>query len=297
MKPLALVSCVCLAGVVAAPTAALAQDPLDPARQLYAAADYEGVLDALDKANVDHDPARAIEADTYRVLCLVALGRSDEADTVIEEILTTDPLYEVSAADAPPRIRAAFSRARKRVLPQVAREAYAAGKAAYDEKAYHRAATKLEETLRLVDGAEAKGEAELADLDLRTLAKGFLELSIAAMKAPATPPPAPAATAAPSAAPVIPVRPDSDPVALEQVLPPWSTTTVGAMSQVEFRGTIAVDIDETGKVVGAEITKPIHPMYDAALLRASRNWKYEPGYRGGKPMRMRKVVEVVLRPR
>jgi hypothetical protein len=68
----------------------------------------------------------------------------------------------------------------------------------------------------------------------------------------------------------------SDPVVLQQVLPPWTGAFAGAMFDKEFRGAIEVDIDERGQVVSAEITQAVHPLYDPLLLQAAREWKYEP---------------------
>lgn len=282
MKLLVAALCLCVS------TSAAAQDALGPARQLYASADYEGALTALEGVNGGEG---AMEVDKYRVLCLVALGRSAEADTVIAQMLTSNPLYELAAGDAPPRIRAAFSRVRGRVLPSIARASYEAGKTAFDEKDFGRAATKLEEVVRILEG-EANGD--LADL-LR-LAKGFLELSRASM--PARPvPAAPAVAETPTPATVPVTRPDSDPVAVSQVLPPWSSTGLGALSRIEYRGVIEIDIDENGRVVGAKITRPIHPLYDPALLKASEGWTYLPAYRDGKPVPIRKRVDIVLQPK
>ena len=308
MKPIFAVLCLCVS------TTAAAQDALDPARQLYASADYEGALTALERVQADSGDERKMEVEKYRVLCLVALGRSAEADAVIERMLKTDPLYEPSLADAPPRIRTAFGRVRDRVLPSLARATYDAGKAAFDQKQFDHAAAKLDETLRILDQA---GESETGDLaDLRTLAKGFLDLSRASLtpasakNAVAEPPRQPTAAATNTAADAVsnpaaeapnpvpgPPRPDSDPIAKRQVLPPWSNNALGALSRVEYRGTIEVDIDEGGRVVGAEITRSIHPLYDPALLKASREWLYEPAYRDGQPVRIRKRVDIVLQPR
>ena len=285
MKSLLVVLCLC------ASTSAAAQDVLGPARQLYASADYEGALTALERLSSDARDDSVMEVEKYRVLCLVALGRSTEADAVIEQMLTMSPLYEPPLGDAPPRIRTAFSRVRERVLPKIARASYDAGKAAYDAKSYDRAVTKLEETLRILDQTDpSKGD--LADL--RKLTNGFLDLSRASVAPPPTPGPKPAEVAAPKPEPR---RADSDPVALRQSLPPWSNAGLGALSRVEYRGAIEVDIDEAGHVVGAQITRPIHPLYDPLLLEASKDWLYQPAYRDGKPSRIRKRVDIVLRPR
>ena len=54
---------------------------------------------------------------SLRALCLMALSRATEADTVIQSIVSNDPLYQPSATDAAPRVRAAFSAVRQRCCP------------------------------------------------------------------------------------------------------------------------------------------------------------------------------------
>lgn len=290
---LALTACLfaCVSGL------ASAQDLLEPARALYASADYEGALSAFGRLkNAETgSTVSVVEIDRYRVLCLVALGRAEEADQVIESILTHDPLYELAPADAPPRIRAAFSQVRRRVLPGIVRGLYVEAKAAYDRKAFSDAVQKMEKTLHLLQTLDAADQPALADL--RTLATGFRDLSLASL------PPAPVEATAPSNAEAITERSGAgvvqftDPVVRRQVLPPWMGVFSGTLLDAEFRGTIEVEIDERGDVVGATITQPIHALYDASLLRAARDWKYEPARANGRPVKVNKRVEVVLRPR
>lgn len=293
MMRFALTACLfaCLSG------SASAQDLLEPARALYASADYEGALSAFGRLkNAETDSAvSVVEIDRYRVLCLVALGRAEEANQVIESILTHDPLYELAPADAPPRIRAAFSQVRRRVLPGVVRGLYVDAKAAYDRKAFSEAAQKMERTLHVLQNLGAADQPEIADL--RTLATGFLELSRASL------PPAPVEPTAPSIAEAI-TEPSgagvvqfTDPVVLRQVLPPWMGMFRGTVLDAEFRGAVEVVIDERGDVVDAKISQPIHALYDASLLKAARDWKYEPARANGRPVKYNKRVEVVLRPR
>src|SRR5262245_13775999 len=116
---------------------AAAQPALDSVRELYASADYEGVLSALGELSTDDlVPRDSRELSRYRVLCLVALERSEEAERAMEEMLRRDPLYSISAAEASPRIVAAFAAVRRRTLPAVARALYQDGRAAYGRKSY-----------------------------------------------------------------------------------------------------------------------------------------------------------------
>jgi tetratricopeptide (TPR) repeat protein len=283
-----------LAILLLSSASAAAQDSLDPVRSLYASAEYEEALTALGRLKSNTDSGGVVEIDRYRALCLIALGRSAEADQAIETTVTLDPLYQPAAADASPRVRAAFAAVRHRVLPAVARSLYASAKAAYDRKAFAEAADGLDKTVRVIDNLEG-GNPELGDL--RMLASGFLDLSKAAIVKPSLPPP-PAPAPAPTPAPVdfvpAPPLPFSNVVAKRQDLPqlPFSL----ARTKGQYFGAIEVEINEAGDVVGARVIQSVHVLYDPLLLVAAHEWKYEPARIDGRPTAVRKRVEVVLKP-
>ncbi len=307
IRTAALVSCLlaCLAEPV------IAQDPLTPVRDFYGAAAYEEALAALGTMAIGN-PGTSIEAEHYRAYCLLALGRTAEADRVIEGIVAADPLGESVGEDQSPRIRAAFGAARRRALPGIVRTLYAEGRAAFDRQAFAEAERTLGSAVRLIDTPEVVNRPGMDDL--RTLASGFLALA-RARKAPA----APAALAPIAVRPTVSLEraahtehaalmeragraeaardtlPPSEPVVIRQDLPVWSAAPVGF--DVVYRGAIVVDIDEQGQVAGASLVEPIHPMYNQDLLRAARGWQYEPAMRDGRPVRSQKRVEVELRPR
>jgi hypothetical protein len=144
-----------LAILLLSSASAAAQDSLDPVRNLYASAEYEEALTAIGRLKSNADLGGVVEIDRYRALCLIALGRSAEADQAIETTVTLDPLYQPAAADASPRVRAAFAAVRRRVLPTVVRSLYASAKAAYDRKAFVEARTVWTRTVRVIDNLEA----------------------------------------------------------------------------------------------------------------------------------------------
>jgi tetratricopeptide (TPR) repeat protein len=272
-------------------------DAIAVTRELYASASYAEALAALERLKIDARPEQASELERYEVLCLMALGRADEAERAIERLVTRDPLYRFDASDASPRVRLTFSTVRRRVLPGVVRSLYAEGKRAYDRKAYAEAAEALERVLQVI--AEAEAESEGID-DLQTLASGFLELSRASLPAAqAASPQAPSALA--SVAPIgdtgSATPSPTEPVAIRQELPKWTFSRSGSLYEAEFRGAIEVDIDESGVVVSATIVVPIHPNYDPLLLDAARSWTYQPATRNGKPIRAQKRIAISLRPR
>jgi len=283
-----------LAALFISVATASAQDALGSVRDLYASAAYEEALSALGRLKADGPAVTGLEIDRYRVLCLMALGRGSEADSVIEAIVAADPLYVPSAADAAPRVRTAFSAVRQRVLPGVARSLYIDAKAAFDRKAYADAVVALEKTVRVIDTIEAPVKDELSDL--RVLASGFLDLSRAASAPPA--PPAAPATAKPEspAAPIAPAAPANTPlVVLKQDLPPLPFS-IASLGNGEYRGVVEVQIDERGNVTNAKIIQSVQAIYDPILLNAVRLWKYEAPRIAGRPTATVKRVEIVLKP-
>ena len=273
--------------------AASAQDALAPVRTLYASAEYEQALSAIGRIRTEAG-VNPIEADRYQVLCLVALGRPNEARQAIESIVKADPLFLPAAGDTAPSVRAVYTEVRRKLLPALGRQMYADAKAALDRKAFSDAVEKFDRTLRVINDPDAAGDAGLGDL--RVLVAGFLDLSkssaapVAAVAPEKPSTPEPVAPPPPAAAPVI-----TAPVPIRQAVPKWEGIPTITGLRPDFRGAVEVDIDEGGNVVAATIAKSIHPNYDPRLLEAARDWKYEPALRDGKPMRIVKRVEIVLR--
>ena len=128
------------------PRLAGAQDLLANARTQYQAAAYDEALTTLqqlaaNKATLSATDARDVEE--YRFLCLLALGRKDEARSAMGIVVKSDPLYTLDAAATPPRVVTAFTEVRRELLPQIATQLYAESKAAYDKKAHGRRAGRL----------------------------------------------------------------------------------------------------------------------------------------------------------
>jgi tetratricopeptide (TPR) repeat protein len=156
-----------------------AQDTaLAAARDLYAAARYDEALSALDELRgsqpLDARTERSVEQ--YRSLVLLALGREPEAEAAISNVITSDPLYRPDEMEVAPRVRAAFQEVRSRLLPEIVRDQYTSAKAAFDDRDFDLAGNRFTEVLSLLDEPELAGSLE----DLRLLASGFLELSMAA---------------------------------------------------------------------------------------------------------------------
>jgi hypothetical protein len=293
------------AAIVGWPAAVIADDALSAARDLYAAAAYEDALAALDRlraGGVRVDENRAV--DQYRAFCLLALGKSTEAAQAIEAVVSADPSYHPSDSDVSPRVRAAFSDVRRRLLPDLAQQKYAQAKAAFDRKDYRVASDNFGQLLDLFADPDLAAAASRPPLtDLRMLTIGFRDLSMQALAPPPAPTPAPApppqvAAAPPQAAPPPPdmgrIYASSDakvvpPGIIRQELPPFG----GAVFK-PITGIIEVVIDETGRVTTATMRGPMSVVYDRQVLAAASQWRYKPATLDGMPVKYRKFVQIAL---
>jgi TonB family protein len=267
------------------PARVAAQDPLQAVKDLYASAAYEDALSAVGTL----DPAaRTVDSEQYRIFCLVALGRLDEADRAAEVLLTARPEYRPDPAQASPRIQSLFADVRRRVGPTLVKRTYQQAKAAMERKDRDAAISGFEAMLRIADDPDVRTNASVAEL--KELGTGFLELSRAMAPKPAPVEAAPAAAAASSPG----VNVITPPIVIQQKLPAWVPDYTSRAT--EFRGAIRVQISTEGKVVAADIVKSIHPAYDQLLLRAARNWLYTPATKNGAPIAMEKTVEVSVAP-
>jgi TonB family protein len=272
-----------IASALAAPGLS-AQDVMQSVKDLYASAAYEDALSAVGK--IDTSAAANLEAEQYRVFCLVALGRMDEAEQAVEAVLTAHPEYRPDAAQASPRIQSLFSQVRRRVGPALVKRMYQQGRAAMERKDREQAIAQFEAMLRVANDADVRSDTATAEL--KELGAGFLELSKAMPAKPKAADPAPASAAPTRASVIVP------PTVIRQGLPPWVPDPVSRAT--EFHGTIRVQISPEGKVVSAEIVKSVHPAYDQALLHAAKGWLYEPARKDGTPISSEKTVEVSVKP-
>jgi len=273
-----------------------AQDALSAVRDLYNAAAYEDALvrlNTLQRSPQARDERRAM--DEYRAYCLLALGRTSEAEQAIEAVVTAAPSFHPSERDESPHVRAAFRDVRQRVLPAIIQQRYIEAKATFDRG--DRAAAKVE-FQQVVD---LLGQEDLAAIvnkpplsELRTLATSFRDLSAKAAPAPAprsAPMPA-AAGARATGAPRIFGLEDSSvapPVAIRQ-----SWAALGDVFAVRT-GTIAIVIDETGAVELAAMTDPVNPVYDRLAIATAKGWRYRPATLDGAPVKFRKVILLDLK--
>ena len=300
-----------LAGSALAATAApaRAQASLGRAKELYAAANYDEALSMLNTLGSSSEDRDAAAIAMYRVLCLVAVGRTGEVDTAIDRLVSQHPLYRPPSDELSPRMQKAVSSARVRLLPSMVQRRYEESKTAYDRGDFAASSVGFKWVLSALadpDISYLAGQSPLADI--KTLSSGFVDLS---EKALAPPPPAPLTPAAVTIAP--PPAPsastptmrgrdlkrvfsaeDSDvvaPVVAKQVMPRFP----GLLTQ-PATGVLEIVIDPAGNVESAKLLETVHVTYDPLLLTAAKKFQYQPAMLDGTAVRYVKRIQISLAP-
>ncbi len=305
-------------------TSARAPDTLEGAMGLYASAAYDEALAMLERLPKHGlDATAQVSIDHYRMLCLLALGRTDEAEAVVAGLLDVHPTYRISAGEASPRVMKVFLDARRRALPAVARRRYEQARKLYADWDYAGAATEFGVVRVLVTDPDLPvADASLADL--AQLAAGFEDLSreaVAAAERKAADAKAAAEAAeqareaerieaarraaAPPPLPPSPPEPadgvyDMDdpgvipPVALRQDLRRWSGPLPPPAAGTPL-GLVQFVVNETGAVVDPAVISSVSGFYDAVLIESVKQWRYQPATKNGSAVKFRRVLTVVSR--
>jgi hypothetical protein len=291
------ISCSVVLLLVASAGIAADDESFDRAKSLYASAAYDEALVVLDRLSSTPALGDPMSIAAYRVYCLLALDRQDEARALIDRILHQSPLFLPSPNEASPHIQTIFRDVRRATLPKIVRERYADAKGAFDRKD-PQTARQFEDLLTLLDDPDLR-EWQAAS-DLRSVASAFRDLAqaVAAPAArvtetkpaefkPQQPLEPPDVTYSAADADVIP------PVTLTQKAPQWHPASSREAAQ-DYRGVLRLLIDRSGSVVSATMPAGTRPAYDQALIRAARDWKFQPAMRQGRPVRYLKVIEIHL---
>ena len=305
-----------LATALTIPSAAAADEPLAQIKRLYFAAQYEEALAALAHAA----PEESDEAGEYVVLCYLGLGRTSEAEQVIERLVLKNPLHPLDLKGRSPKFVAAYQPVRQRLIAIVAETMYGLAKASFRSGQRGVASSRFKDLIVLLEGSDADTP-RIADL--RMLAEGFVSLAeprpiisdrptasrndipiqeTLAMTIVADIETAASREGAVDTRPFSPWRPqvfsvdDSNvkpPVVVDQRMPTWNAPRQFAHST--FRGSLEVLIGEDGLVASVRSLSRTHPMYDQILVAAAKSWAYEPAVKDGRPVKYRKVVDFTLR--
>jgi TonB family protein len=252
-------------------------------RTLYESADYDRALVLL--ASLDTP-----DAHRYKALCLLALGRNQEAAAAVSALVTASPLFVATANDTPPRLVQLVDDTRRKMLPSIARRAFAEGREHFAAKRSEEAERQFSLVLSLVADPAFVNATDAEDL--KTLAQGFIDLAratSAAQAAQVTSKPAPAAqetvteaavTTPPKVIPAAPIR---------QRVPPIPAALLGRVGPVL---SIVVEIDPEGRVASATVKQSSQPVYDQIVLGAVRDWLYTPASLNGQPIGSEHLVTI-----
>ena len=287
--------------------AAAAQTPssLARARDLYTAAEYDDALVMLNSLRApDRRPEDGRAIDQYRAMCLLALGRTDEAKSAIEAVVAAVPSYRLSETEVSPRVLAAFRSVRQVMLPGLIQKKYTEAKVAFDRRNLDAASEGFKQVLELLADSDLGPAANQPPLSqLRAMAVSFRELTVAssppaAPPLPARPSPPPVATPAPSLRPAAPAGLYSGtdanvvpPIILRQTMPVLGDVFV------QRQGIIEIIINESGLVQAATMTVPVNPVYDGLVLAATKNWRYIPATVNGVAVKFRIAIQLDLKRR
>ena len=268
-----------------------AADPaaeLAAVRALYSAASFDEALARLGKLKL---PAPLQDqADTYKSLCLLAVGRSREAEQVVEQLVRRSPGYLPDEADFSPKLVQVFRTVRARVLPEMAKSLYVAARTSYDRKDYELASRQLRDLLSIIGNTTDGGLG-----DLKLLAEGFLKLSDSARPNAGTTGASASATSSPISliGPVYSIL-DRDVVGPVEISRPVPTmTTPRGQKPRLYQGLVEIIIDENGRVEAVAVRRPIDPTFDSQLLAATAKWRFQPATRGAKAVKYRRAYEII----
>ncbi len=255
-------------------------------RDLYASASYQEALDVLVRVDGSDAPPALYE---YRALCLLALGRQQEAAAAFTTLVEREPLFQPDPASLSPSVRQLFEAARRRTLPGVVETHYRRARGAFESGDYRVAADEFRlvvhivETIDVTDRGGSLGEFKL-------LAEGFGRLAGEKLQPVSKTGSAVAQSLTPSLAPTgvagglpVAVQPPLivPPVALSRRLPPWPDKLLVPLRAF---ATMELVIDASGAVVAARILESAQPVYDEMLVGVASTWRYQPATRNGRPI-------------
>lgn len=289
--------------IVVLPNVIWAQESIQAAQTLYASASYDEALALLDRLQVQQLPPGDIRSvQQNRALCLLALGRSQDAEVAIAAVVNADPRYRPDESTASPRVRTAFRDVRVRLLPGIIKTRYNAARGLYDEQRWSEAVPALQEVQSLVTDHDLTDDQRKDVAEYKVLTEGFLKLAEAAAAPPPPPPPAPTAPA-PEPPPVAPPSTvDYDrvfdatdstvtpPVTIRQEMPHWIKAGVALPGP----GAVEITVSKSGAVERATIVQRMVSSYDRQVLDATKNWRYQPAQLDGRPVRFKKQIRITF---
>jgi tetratricopeptide (TPR) repeat protein len=209
------------------------------AKTLYVAADYEEALAAFSAL---HASAALDEIDQYRALCLLALGRHAEAETIVRALVARNPSFRVSDTDVSPRLVGLVHDIRRQLIPVIVNDRYSSALASFDGKRYAEAIDRFKALAQLLADERAGSDDDVTvSEDLQLPVDGFLKLAEAALEAEATAARAaaraaerPADAVASSSVPAVETRDEKDAIAglVQRYTQAYEALDAGAVVQL-----------------------------------------------------------------
>ena len=247
MPALSFILTVWLLAAQAGAGAQPSSDRLAGVKALFAAADYEAALIVLSTDDVASLPG----ADQYRALCLLALGRVDDVDRLLESLIRRDPTFTMSVSEVTPRMIALFRQTRQRLLPSILDDRFKAAKASFEQGRHAEAAVQFRALLTLLADEDVQAsEGPPVSRDMQRVAEGFLNLATNAL--------AESSRAAAPPRPVVGDRAAAPPV--EKV---DDETAIARVVQAYTNAYSQLDAEAVARVFQGENPKPLHAMFDA----------------------------------
>jgi tetratricopeptide (TPR) repeat protein len=297
-----------------------AQESLQAAQTLYASAAYDEALAMLERLQKQPlAPSDLRELQQNRALCLLALGRTDDAEMALAAVVNADPMFKPNETMTSPRVRTIFKDVRSRLLPGLIVAGYNDARVLYDKQQWADALKGFQQVVALVADSDLSAADAKSVQEYKVLAEGFAKLAASAPGAAASASAAKAASSAgadgasaakagPSAgadgasaaAPAAPFAADhiygthdrdvTPPVTVRQDMPRWALQG----HPLPRPGSLELVISAEGVVERATLTQAMSPAFDHLLLEATRNWKYQPAQADGRPVRYRKMIRITF---
>jgi hypothetical protein len=261
-------------------------------RSLYVAAAYEDALALL----AGPAPAGTADlADKYRALCLLGLNRMPEAEDVLDGLLVRNPAFQMTPAEASPRVIGLVADVRRRVVLRELETRFTQARADYDAGRFRDAAVGFGQVVLTATDPGVASTPRAEDLrrlsdEYRLLAGARVDTSSSIQEVRSAPDAGPAGSRVFNRLDAA-VHP---PVELERQMPAWSPPRDVAWRS--FRGMIEILVNERGAVDDARLIERIAPFYDGPLLASARTWRFKPATLNGVPVKFRQQLDIVMRP-
>lgn len=244
---------------------------------LYYNGEYEQTIEALSQLELDDlTEGQRLECFKYRAFSYIALGDTENAQSDLKSLLSTDPNYRFDPAMVSPKLIEQLDSARSELV----KELFAQGKTAYYDNDYDSAIRLMDSILRL------DSEYELA-LEYRQLS--VERADITALLEPE------GARGAEEA------EPDPDriyqlssditaPVLIDRVTPRYPA--LDARRGREGQVVILIVVENDGTVSSTKVLRSVSASMDNAAVDAVSKWLYRPASMNGRPVRVQLVVAV-----